>query len=178
MEIQNKNEIFKNISNNVIKQFEDVKDELSIFIHDYDFNKISLAFENTKSNYFAYAEYQTDSITFMLDTLITKSVAMTIIHEYTHHVMNEYLYIKTHTLEFAITNYCLQNAYDPTSKCFLRSYDINEDKAYRFISINSDEFDSLIKNIHFSDMKDLSMKASRLANELRKNFVPFSLGEV
>jgi len=178
--------IYEEITNQLQKQFQEVQDMFFYLKNDYeecsfwnfDYKKLNLAFEiNEKSKWVAYANYKDESITFIINNLIGKNGIRTIIHEYAHHIAYSFCEANKHTLEFAIISYCLENRFFGESgrSEYFRSYDIHEDKAYHFISINSSEFDSIIKNIRFDSLRELSAKAEKLAEKIRKKSMPYTL---
>ena len=118
-----------------------------------------------------------NKITFYKNILINGDINKEYIHELSHFVCFKFLKLQGHCLEFAIINYCLIKKYS-ASKVFFNSYDIHEDKAFTFLSINASEFDALICNIEFESFGELSRKAKRLAGKIREKCVPMDLAKL
>lgn len=122
----------------------------------------------------ATAYHTIGRISFYKAKLLNKNIDETYIHELAHIVTYRTIGITGHCLEFAIINYCLRKKYKG-GQIFFNSYDIHEDKAYRFLCINPSEFDSLITSIEFESFEELSNKASKLAKKIREKSVPMGL---
>lgn len=127
------------------------------------------------TNAIASAIYSKNLITSHIKRRIVAGIEMVLIHELAHHITYRYLNLTGHNLEFAIVTYCLQAMFMKDRRNFFRAYDIHEDKAYRFLSINPSEFDSFILNIEFNSFRELSNKASRLGHRIREKSVPMGL---
>lgn len=141
-------------------------------------NTISLRFEAGYSNFLAMAHYNENAITYNLISEQEGRIERTLIHELAHLIAHKFNIKSNHSLEFAILNYCLQNTISRGSTNFFRSYDIHEDVAYPYLSVNSYLFDILIKEIKFTSLKDLCQKAQNMANMIRKQAISLPMSKI
>jgi len=125
----------------------------------------------------ATANYDEHKITIYKKKILNNDINDTVIHEIAHLVCFKFTGLKGHCLDFAIINYCLRHYYC-RGEIFFNSYDIHEDIAYRFLSINPNEFDYLIRNIRFESLRELSRKAMTLANKIRDRAIPYGLSKI
>lgn len=175
-EIQRKFDIIKS---NIITLEED--DELE----DFSLNELSLCFyrkdsetQGTKAYFLPDDLTHKNIIVYLLDTEMGYEMTTTIYHEVSHFLCRKYLNIKhrVHCLEFAIFHYGLQAKFSRQYNSFyLKSEDICEDRAWRFLKTNVSEFDDLINALEFKTLRQLANKALFLANEIRKKAVPYDL---
>lgn len=182
---------FTYLKDTFINYLLDLKEDTELAIEEQKFiSSIKVLFEDNKNNHsLAYAVITLPDFDFdyLEDLQIVFNVNnsndyyTTIIHEIAHIIYAKYCtntnltYNGYHCLEFAIITYCLywkflskNNKYNTT---FFRAYDIHEDIAYQNLSINVCKFDSLIKCIEFTTIKDLAIQAQKLAKRIRKNLV-------
>jgi hypothetical protein len=122
----------------------------------------------------AAANYDEHKVTIYKRKILNNDINDTLIHEIAHLVCFRFTGLKGHCLDFAIINYCLRHYYCG-GEIFFDSYDIHEDIAYRFLSINPNEFDYFIRNIRFESLRELSKKATTLANKIRERATPYGL---
>lgn len=125
----------------------------------------------------ATASYEEHKVTLYKRKILNNDINDTVIHEIAHLVCYSFTGLKGHCLEFAIINYCLRNYYCG-GEIFFNSYDIHEDQAYRFLSINPSEFDCLIRNIRFENLRELSNKSMTLARKIRERATPYGLSKI
>lgn len=184
MEELDLNELYLKLSTQIEQAYNDVRNEIAIFNFDENetafIDDIALSFTTSKADELAlaFADFNNGNINFCLYTAFNRSFKYTAIHEFAHHIAKHYLSVSGHTLEFAIINYCLESKVFGKSGDYFRSYDIHEDTAYQFISLNPSSFDSLINNIYFSTLKELSQKASTLARKIREKAIPYGLAKL
>lgn len=140
-------------------------------------NNIQLFFYNNEfSNILANAYIKERDISWNLGSECNARFVKTLIHEIAHIICYEYFSDKMkHTLEFAIVSYCMLHKYNPDYTEFFCSYDIHEDKAYRYISINPAQFDDFIKSIQWETLKELTKKAEFLAVKIRNKQAFFTV---
>lgn len=138
---------------------------------------ISLFFYNNEfSNVLANAWIKERDISWNLGSECNARFVKTLIHEIAHIVCYEYFSDQMkHTLEFAIVNYCMLHKYDSDYSEFFRSYDIHQDKAYSYISINPAQFDDFIRSIQWSTLRELTQRAEFLAMKIRKKQAFFTV---
>ncbi|WP_143272466.1 hypothetical protein [Burkholderia cenocepacia] len=173
------------LSNKISIEYDLIVEELTMSLdwlnksNDYTFlDSLKLSFtDNTYDKFLAQAIYSTSEIEFSLNGATARTFQATIIHEIAHHISFSYLGIRGHTLEFAIINYALYYKFNQDANTFFRSYDIAQDKAFPFLSINSFLFDTMVKNITFVDLTELSLKAVELAKSIRENSIPLNLSK-
>lgn len=169
---------YEYLEENIKANIHDIKRELySLTLLD-DINlldDIDITYEISNSRRaIATAFIAENKMTFYKNRLINSNINKEYIHELSHFICFHFLKLQGHCLEFAIISYCLIRKYS-ASKVFFNSYDIHEDKAFRFLSINASEFDALICNIEFESFGELSRKAKILATKIREKSVPLGL---
>lgn len=170
------NNLLKNV---ITQQYNNAIDTVTTFVEQMEGKELEglkLTFSHMNDDYLARAIYKSNEIEVNIDALLKPKLYQTFIHEISHHIVNRYINKRLgHCLEFAIICYCLQYKHDYRTDFFLRSYDIKEDKSFRFLVIDVCEFDNFIKNISWSSIQELAEKATTLANEIRKKSVPNNL---
>ncbi|WP_440487296.1 hypothetical protein [Serratia nevei] len=176
------NELYEKSSLKIENDFNDYIEELTMFIDEDEenfLNNVSLSFEiKYEEDYYACAYFDNSQINFNLYHQLNTKAQLIIIHELAHLVSYRYLNLTNHCIEFAIINYCLVRKLINHKKHYFRSYDIHEDSHYYFISINPHFFDNLINSISFFSLEDLSKKAKRIADGIRKQSIKINLGSL
>jgi hypothetical protein len=188
--MQPSNNFYLELTTAIQKRFDIIKENLIRLedddeLEEFSLKSLSLLFSRTdKETQGAKAYFKPDDfndmnyIVYLLDINMGYELRSTIYHEICHFLCRKYLDIKNrcHCLEFAIVAYALSARYDRhDTTFFLRTEDIYEDRAFPFLKINLSHFDNFITVIEFNSIRQLMSKAKKLANEIRKNSVPFNL---
>ncbi|WP_175878056.1 hypothetical protein [Burkholderia sp. BCC0097] len=158
--------------------FNNIQFDLSYSLKYGNAENINLSFDINKWNYAAFASTDKQQINVNIRSVLERKMTTTLIHEFAHHIAHDFE-IETggaHCLEFAIVTYCLEKKLLADGhKTFFNSYDIHEDPAFPYLSINAFHFDTLINNIIFSNIQELAQKAKKLANAIREKAIPLEL---
>lgn len=173
----NKYELAQFSSHNILTEFNKFRLSVSSINGELSqkIDEILCSFHYESGEYSAYADTESDAISFNLFSVLERSHALTISHEFAHFV-TFWAYGKLgHTLEFAIITYCLDFKFNGKTETFFRSYDIHQDKSYPYLSINPSQFDDFIKSIEWETLEELADKAKFLSEKIRKKQAFFSV---
>ncbi|WP_186108320.1 MULTISPECIES: hypothetical protein [Burkholderia] len=139
---------------------------------------IPLRFNAQYGDYLAYATFSENAITYNLHAEVDSRIEKVLIHELAHLIACKFGINSRHTLDFAILTYCIQDKLTSRNEQFFRAYDIHEDEAYPYLSINPFLFDKLIKQIEFKSIKELCVKSRNLAKLIRKQSLSIPLSKI